>query len=210
MSKAIELYGYAARKNYIPAQKKLGKIYSLGGDEANEIKSDFEQSAKWYLKAAKKGDMESQYEYGYCCYWGSGRVQSFPEAYDWLSLAAEQGCHKAMFYLGELYRNGEGVSKNYRTAAKWYRKSAKAGMTYASMNIGRLYREGKGVKKDLALADLWISYGCTNGESATHMGYMYEFGITFNQSMEDAVWWYRLSADQGDPNGQCNLGNLYC
>lgn len=55
-----------------------------------------------------------------------------------------------------------------------------------------------------------MSYECSFDESAVHMGYLYEDGYPFNESMEDALWWYRLSADQDDPNGLSNLGNLYC
>ena len=134
----------------------------------------------------------------------------FPEAFDWFSLSAEQGNRNAMLYLGEMYRNGYGIQRDYQKACKWYRAAAKEGHGHARMNLGRMYMEGKGVKADREKAEYWMEPLFMWYETAAHMGYMYEDGWPMIESMEDAIWWYRYAADQGDANGICNLGNLYC
>jgi hypothetical protein len=119
--KAIALYRHVAMKGSVEAARTLGYIYGYG---PNDIEIDFDESAKWYLMAARKGDAESQFEYGYYLYKGLGPDRSFPEAFDWLSLSAEQGNPQAMFYLGEMFRNGYGVDFSLRSAVRMYRAAA--------------------------------------------------------------------------------------
>ena len=149
----MRLYRYAAERGHTESQKRLGFLYGEGGDVDNEIDLDFERSAEWHLKAARKGDRESQFEYGFACYRGLGRNQSFHEAYDWFSMAAEQGSIGSMFYLGELYRYGLGTERNLRTASKWYRRGAKNGSSYSAMQLARMYLEGAVFARDAEFAE---------------------------------------------------------
>jgi TPR repeat protein len=71
-----------------------------------------------------------------------------------------------------------------------------------------MYLEGDGAGLDEDKALFWFGKVCE--ETPIHMGFMYEEGFPMIRNIDDAVWWYRFSADTGDPNGLCNLGNLYC
>ena len=115
-----------------------------------------------------------------------------------------------MFYLGEMHRNGYGVQKDCKKASVWYRRAAKKNNLYAKMNLARLYKEGKIGKSNPKRTEYWIRTLILRSDMLIDMGFMYDEGYPVIECAEDAVWWYRLSAEQEDPNGQCNLGNLYC
>ena len=38
---------------------------------------------------------------------------------------------------------------------------------------------------------------------------MYEYGLGVSRDYNEAVKWYRKSAEQGDADSQCNLGHMY-
>jgi uncharacterized protein len=42
-----------------------------------------------------------------------------------------------------------------------------------------------------------------------NLGVLYEEGIGVLQNDEEAIYWYRLAAEQGNPGGQNNLGRMY-
>ena len=48
-----------------------------------------------------------------------------------------------------------------------------------------------------------------DAQSQTSLGFMYEFGRGVEESLTEAVKWYRLAAEQGHPQGQKNLGVMY-
>jgi len=43
----------------------------------------------------------------------------------------------------------------------------------------------------------------------TRLGYLYEMGRGLAQSDAQAVAWYRMAAEKGDPLGMTNLGSMY-
>lgn len=204
------LYRYAADRGCIRAIRRLGHIYGYGGDDDHEIDVDLGRSAEWYLKGARSGDAACQFEYGLCCYLGYGAAECFADAYDWFSLSAEQGNIDAMFYLGEMYRNGYGIQRDRRKASKWYRRAAKQHHLYARMNLARMYRVGEISCRKRRISEHWMRPLDLYADETVVMGLKYEEGYEVVESIEDAVWWYRLSAENGYPNGQLYLGNLYC
>ncbi len=56
----------------------------------------------------------------------------------------------------------------------------------------------------------WLSeHTISELSAATVLGLMYEEGLGVIQSYDEAVRLYKLSADQGHTQAQCNLGNMY-
>jgi len=136
------------------AQYRLGQLYLSGGVS---ILQDFEESAKWYRKAADQGHAEAQSSLGVLYGYGWGVPQDLAESAKWWRKAAEQGDPNAQNRLGEKYAEGEGVPKDYVEAVKWYRKAADQGWIGAQSALGSMYLKGAGVPKDDVEAWAWFS-----------------------------------------------------
>jgi TPR repeat protein len=128
------------------------------------------EAAKWFLKAAKKGSIESQYYLGkiYCadCYGiDRGVVEEFAPDVDvnykvaakWFKLAAERGHPDAQYRLAAMLFDGdEGIAKNDTEALKWLRKADAKNVIEAKILLGHMYYEGREVKQNYAkAADLY-------------------------------------------------------
>lgn len=104
-------------------QESLGRQYYFG----EGVPKDYEEAAKWYVKAANQGHNTAQCRLALCYYWGQGVTQDYSEAVKWYRKAAEQGLVIAQSRLGDCYYNGQGVPKDNAEATKWYRKAAEQG-----------------------------------------------------------------------------------
>lgn len=85
------------------------------------------------LKAAERGNADSQFKLGEMFFDGDGetfgwlRKQDYSQAVKWLRKAAEQGNSDAQLWLGLMYANGEGVTEDYIEAYKWTILAAEQG-----------------------------------------------------------------------------------
>lgn len=66
---------------------------------------------EWFLKAAKQGIVEAQYEVGKMYDDGLGVPTLSAMAKEWYLQAAEKGYPQAQFRIGRLYCLGRGVEK---------------------------------------------------------------------------------------------------
>ena len=99
-------------------------------------REDYKAAFEHFKTAAEWGDVDAQYELGYCYYWGEGVEENKAAAVEWYRKAAEQGNAHAQNDLGVCYTNGEGVEENKVEAVNWYRKAAEQGFTEAQSNLG--------------------------------------------------------------------------
>jgi len=131
----IEMIGQMvkdAKKGNPVAQCKLGKYYQ----------DDFDESIKWYRKAAEQGLPEAQFELGYCYDNGEGVEQNPSEAAKWYRKAAEQGHAEAQYYMGYCCLYGYGVEKDETEAIKWIRKAAEQGNDMAQDDLEKSQERG--------------------------------------------------------------------
>jgi FOG: TPR repeat, SEL1 subfamily len=63
-------------------------------------------------KAARHGQVEAQYRFGFALLNGQGVVQDYKSAFYWLEKAAQQGNAKAQFNLGDMYYSGTSINKD--------------------------------------------------------------------------------------------------
>ena len=113
---------------------------------------NFRAAFDHFKNAAERGNVEAQYELGYCYYWGEGVEENKIEAVKWYRKAAEQGNVHAQNDLGVCYANGEGVEEDKAEAVKWYRKAAEQGYSDAQDNLGYCYANGEGVEENIVEA----------------------------------------------------------
>jgi hypothetical protein len=100
------------------------------------LDKDYAKAAKWFRKAAEKGNATAQFYLGLMYYNGEGVPQDYAEAAKWYRKAADQGRADAENNLGVMYRNGQGVPQDYVEAYKWYNLAAAQGETNAISNRG--------------------------------------------------------------------------
>lgn len=116
---------------------------------------------KEVIRAAEKGDVQSQAMAGYMYVSGDGVERNYREAFHWLLKAAQKGNADAQQNLGVMYENGFLVEQNYQTAAKWYRQAAEQDHPDAITSLNSLYLKGR-IPADTAESKKWFDKGVAN------------------------------------------------
>ena len=157
--KAISLYKKSASKGDLESQVELGFIYKFG---ELDTKIDLEESLKWFLKAAKNGDSDGQFQVA-MLYITNG---NFKEARRWLGKASKQDNSSAMCLLGDLYLHGQGVEKDLDKAMKIYKLAVMLKNPLASYQLGAMYYNGQGTSVNYAEALKLFKQGGKKGKAA--------------------------------------------
>ena len=103
----------------------LGNMYYDGNGISTS--QDYDRAFDLYLKAAKQGNAEAQYNTGVMYYRGEGVPVDYKEAKKWFERSAEQYNSDAQFSLGVIYYQGDGVTKNLVYAERWFKDSCENG-----------------------------------------------------------------------------------
>ncbi|KAJ3340911.1 hypothetical protein HDU93_005995 [Gonapodya sp. JEL0774] len=174
LPKAAHWYRQAAEQNHARAQRDLGSFYleaaqynlAIAHGAGIGVGQDLRAGAKWYLRAAEKGDRAFQYEIGNCYASGDGVEQSDSLAFTWHLQAAEQGHLAAQYAVGKAYYFGTKVEMDLTTAAEWWRQAAEQGdpasqFNFSSMlsnamqgfvkaqcNLAMAFEQGRGIAED--------------------------------------------------------------
>ncbi|WP_110644149.1 tetratricopeptide repeat protein [Salinicola sp. CPA57] len=130
---------------------------------------------------------------------------------------AKNGDPKAEYLLGELYLTYTEVvdiSQDYDKALPLLQSSWKKHGADAGHALFRVYYNGLGVKKDLSVAFKYLQESAEMGYTLSqrdlaeaYRGKDYE-GLV-GQDYEEAIYWYKKAAAQGDKNSALAMANLY-
>jgi TPR repeat protein len=232
---ALVWYQRAAEQGNRDAQRALGRLF-LSADNADK---DCFTGVGWYFKAGEQGDSsallslghilsdsledlalssfrqaaeqgmaQAQYLLAQRYTSGAGLQKNLFRAFDWYQKAAEQGYAPAQGAMGVCFMSGAGVSVDLERAISWFRLAADQNDPQAQWNLGSIYvGGGAGVKKDLRKAFLW----CQKAAELAFAPAQSTLGVLFARikNFENAVHWWTLAAEQGDPEGQYNLALMY-
>jgi len=134
-----------AKQGDARAQYALGWIYRGNKDIPNDVAQDYEESVKWYRKAAEQGHAQAQAWLGVMYNLGLGVNRDYKAAAKWYRKAADQSDPLGQLRLASFYSQGKGVAKNLKEAEKWYLKSASynGDYDYAKKMISKMYLEEK-------------------------------------------------------------------
>lgn len=192
-------------KEKVSLMKSITDYKSKGQSYFNSSK--YNESVKWYEKAAALGDVESIYWVAECYL----KLKQDSKAIDWYRKAAEKNNQEAMLRLGECYGNGTGVPLNYAESTKWYRSAADQGNTVAQYQLGYNFENGIGGTKDMATAYTWYKKAANNGYSKAYykLGECYSKGIGCQKNAAEAAKWYEKAAVDGNVKAQNKIGNCY-
>lgn len=119
---------YNAESGNAIAQNELGYAYQFGTEK---IKKDSAQALSWYEKAAKQGNIDAQYNYGYMIFNGEGTSVDYVNAVYWFKKAAEKGHAVSQYMLGYMHQHGCGTKQDNTEALYWYSLAAKQGYSPA-------------------------------------------------------------------------------
>jgi TPR repeat protein len=109
--------------------KVMGAIYNHSADTRGR-----NLSVRWYMAAAKRGDVESALFVGNVFYLGFGVPADELQAIAWWTFAADRGNSDAEFLLSQAYCLGNGVAINRTIATEWWRRAANHGNPSARGN----------------------------------------------------------------------------
>ena len=133
-----EMVPQSGRSGSTFAAGSLASLYANG----QGVKQDYADAARWYRKAADKGDVAAEVNLASLYLRGAGVSKSDHEASIWLRKGAEEGTVYAQAMLAYLLSEGRGVKQDYAEAAEWYRKAANQGDVGAQTRLADLLANG--------------------------------------------------------------------
>ena len=120
------------------------------------------QAFNLFLRAAKAGHSEAQYEVGFCFAFASGVRYDSVESRHWIGLAAKNGFAPAQNKVA----NGLSHEGKFGEAAEWYSKAAEQGHPASQISLSDYYWDGKGVSEDYCQAYAWARLAADADEVA--------------------------------------------
>ena len=183
------------------------------------IKQDYEQAAKYFAKAASKGNAEGMYNLAILTDRGWGVKKDHQLAFKLLKQAAAQpaehpfmagfpnlGVAEAEHALGLRYSEGIAVQKNYSTAASWYGRASDHGSAQAANNLALMYQNGIGVERDLDKARQLLELSSRRGDPNAMLTWAEHLLISGDFKM--AQMWYNRACETGNVPAQLNRHNF--
>ena len=125
---------------------------------SNGLAQNYAEAAKYFRLGANQGDLESQYWYGTCLYYGQGVKESMEEAAKYFKLAADQGQSEAQYMYGVCCRDGQGMTQDTKQAADYFRLSAHQGNPHGQFAYAECLFKGCGVTRNYKKAGDWFKY----------------------------------------------------
>lgn len=161
---------------------------------------DVARAARWYRRAAERGQATAQARLGLLCLQGRGVPQDDREARRWLALASEHGVPHARHALARMLLEGRGGPSDDGRAARLLRLAAEQGLAAAQVDLALLCLRGRGVSTDADEAYRWTERAALQGHARAlrRMGHLTERGLGVARSERDAYVWYSLAESAGD------------
>ena len=212
-SEALKWFKLSAEQGFCAGQLALGRYYFYGkGTEQN-----YKEAVKWYSHAAEQGDSEAQSRLAGCYYYGQGTEQNYEEALKWTMLAAEQGDEEALSNLEALKFHNFGGSINHegRPVTKKELDELRTQVDYEYKNSALLgphccltatfYTKLK-TCSNISMQIEEIKMRALQGDAYAQN----ELGAYYTESndYDEALKWFKLSAEQGNKDAQMNMGTL--
>ncbi len=193
----------------LPEAEQLARAYACL--EGRDVPQDKAAAARWFRKAAAKGNVDAQWRLATLLHDGDGVAQHKREAEDWFRKAAEQGHADAQYQLAMICKESEGVRQDMKQAAEWFRKAAEQGLAEAQCSLGAMLFKGNGVPQDKAQAVEWFRKAAAQGNAMAqnNLGFLCNTGDSVPQDKAQAREWFRKAAEQGLDEAQYHLGIIH-
>lgn len=113
------------------------------------MRGEYERAAEMYLEAARDGDIDASFNYGYCLMRGLGVDYDPAAAKSFFAFARDIEGGESCYNLAMLYLHGEGVRRDYRQALRYMTVSASQGCIEAQLYLGMAYTTGYMLEPDI-------------------------------------------------------------
>jgi len=162
-------------------------------------------------QSAEMGFAPAQFNVAIFYYNGDGVTRDPEQVFYWMEKAARQEYLQAMIQLSKCYGMGLGTKRDDAKRTEWLEKAAKKGDVESQYLTGMAYYKGVGVVPDYEKAVVWYEKAAKGGssEAMNELGLCHENGLgVFRLNKEEALKWYKKSADNGNKIGAANYERL--
>ena len=204
---AVWLYKQAAELSYMPAYCNLGWCYEHGIGVA----VDMELAVEAYKKAAEDDFARGQRLLAICYAYGNGTEQNEEMAFLLMEDAAHNGDLDAIYYLGTFYWNGIGTEVNYKRAVQIFKQLIEEMEDPdALFYLGYAYGNGTGAERDDEISFSYYKRSALAGEltAKNNLADDYYLGRGTEKNIEEAIFWYEESAEDGNDDACCTIGRF--
>ena len=176
------------------------------------VAADKKKAREWYIKSAKHGHAQAQYQIGEIYFSGDGVATDYPEAKKWYLSAALQDHGLSQLRLGFLYAEShfKGLSVDYTQAEKWFLKAAEKNAGDARFRLGNFYHNYKN-PSDPAKAVLWLTRAAEGGHRVAmfDLARMFKKGEGVHKDSAQALVWMKKAAELDLLSAQMTLSKMY-
>jgi TPR repeat protein len=131
-------------------------------ERGEELSRDLGESAKWYRKAAERGDRDARFALAIVLLKGQS-LPGYAEARGWCEQEAKSKDGRGQYCLGLIYQHGLGLEKDISRATKFYRQAAELGNALAMLRLGQIYATGENGPVDRSEAFVWFVRAAIGG-----------------------------------------------
>ncbi len=175
-------------------------------DGSNNVKQDFMMAAKYYSKAASKGNAEGLFNIAKLTCLGKGCQVDYGLAMNFYLKAANMtpkvkilgqevervGVRQAQHSLGLMFQEGICGKIDLEKSLFWYKKAVENGSHPSANNIGLMYFDGNElIKRDLDLAEYYFTFAHTNGNQQA-AGNLVTLNLV-RRNPEKALTWHEIA-----------------
>lgn len=169
------------------------------------------------LERANDGDFDAQYQLGLAYMYGDGVPVDCKTALKWFRKAAHQGEPHAIFDCGFLLLGDKCTGEpNYEEALYWFELGDEIGNPDATDWLGVMYHEGLGgleqnYDKALEYYIRSAEMGSQWGQCSMGLHYRRNISLYQNKNVDyvEAMKWFKLSMDNGNPFAKNEYDELY-
>ena len=181
----------------------LAELYMRGTK-----KRDFKKAFQYATIAADNDEENGYLVLGYLSLNGWGCEKNVQDALDNFKMAAADGNGEAMNQIGFIYMDDQSGERNPEQAFFWFNEAAQKGFGMAWGNLGICYQTGLGVTQDYEKAAECFKKAAGFGDvnAMASLGAYYQYVLKDDDKSKS---WYLKAAEQGNPEAQNSLGELY-
>ena len=180
--------------------------------EGIDNRENVELAFHYYERAAMKNHPDAINNLADMYLNGEGTDINEEAALKWFTKAAEMGVVEAMYTLGIIYEQGLGTEGNPKKSFYYYNNAAAKGYLDAIYRMGMIHFSGElDQPQNDKEAVKWFLKGAASFhlDAIYNMAYCYENGYGINQSLEQAIRYYKQASLLGDRQSTERLAELY-
>jgi TPR repeat protein len=205
VDEAAQLFKAAGESGHGLALNCYGQMLERGVG----VPKDIQEAVRYYQLSSDRACPKGMFNLADMFHHGKYVAPNVREAVRLYKLAADAGLLEALYALYEIWKGGEGnVPANPVMAAQAAEAHADKGEFLGLLAYADVLQNGIGVNRDPARASelLAQAHSCRFTAAQLNHGLRLERGKGCRQNYEEAVRYYRISADHGNLTAASNLG----